>query len=119
MLGNPTTIALTATATDQVRRDIVEHLALDEPEIFITGFARENLFYEVLCPRSDREKADMLVEFLPKIRERAYLRLHAETNRRSRRDHRPGYKATCGRLSCRPAARRTPRHARGLHERAI
>ncbi|MGA2257671.1 MAG: RecQ family ATP-dependent DNA helicase [Thermoguttaceae bacterium] len=64
MLGNPTTIALTATATDVVRRDIVEHLALNEPRTFITGFARENLFYEVLSPRTDREKAEMLVKFL-------------------------------------------------------
>ena len=59
-----TTIALTATATDVVRRDIVEHLALNEPRTFITGFARENLFYEVLSPRTDREKAEMLVKFL-------------------------------------------------------
>ncbi len=64
MLGNPPTIALTATATDNVRRDIVELLSLDEPKVFITGFARENLFYEVLCPRTDREKAEMLVKFL-------------------------------------------------------
>jgi len=64
ILGNPTTIALTATATDNVRRDIVEHLGLSEPRTFITGFARENLFYEVLSPRSDREKAEMLVRFL-------------------------------------------------------
>jgi ATP-dependent DNA helicase RecQ len=63
-LGNPPTIALTATATDVVRRDIVELLALNEPRIFITGFARENLFYEVLNPRSDRERAEMLVKFL-------------------------------------------------------
>ena len=64
MLGNPPTIALTATATDVVRRDIVELLALNEPKIFITGFARENLFYEVLSPRTDREKAERLVQFL-------------------------------------------------------
>jgi ATP-dependent DNA helicase RecQ len=67
MLGNPTTIALTATATDNVRRDIVEHLALNEPRTFITGFARENLFYEVLSPRTDREKAEMLVKVLREI----------------------------------------------------
>ena len=64
MLGNPTTIALTATATDNVRRDVVELLDLDDPQIFITGFARENLFYEIRSPRSDREKSEMLVEFL-------------------------------------------------------
>ena len=64
MLGNPTTIALTATATDNVRRDIVELLDLKDPQVFITGFARDNLFYEIRNPRSDREKSEMLVEFL-------------------------------------------------------
>ena len=64
LLGNPTTIALTATATDNVRRDIVELLDLKDPQIFIYGFARENLFYEVRNPRSDREKAELLVDFL-------------------------------------------------------
>jgi len=64
MLGNPTTIALTATATDQVRRDIVEQLDLADPRTFITGFARPNLFYEVLSPRSERHKAELLLEML-------------------------------------------------------
>jgi ATP-dependent DNA helicase RecQ len=64
MLGNPTTIALTATATDKVRRDIIEQLALRSPRTFITGFARPNLFYEVKCPRGDRDKAHTLVSFL-------------------------------------------------------
>ncbi len=63
-LGRPTTIALTATATDRVRRDIVDQLDLKEPRTFITGFARENLFYEVVRPGSERQKADMLVRFL-------------------------------------------------------
>jgi ATP-dependent DNA helicase RecQ len=64
LLGNPTTIALTATATDNVRRDIVELLDLKDPQVFITGFARDNLFYEIRSPRSDREKSEMLVDFL-------------------------------------------------------
>ena len=63
-LGNPTTIALTATATDKVRRDIVEHLALRSPRTFITGFARPNLFYEVQCPGREAEKPELLVRFL-------------------------------------------------------
>jgi ATP-dependent DNA helicase RecQ len=63
-LGNPTTIALTATATDNVRRDIIEQLYLDEPRTFITGFARPNLFYRVLTPHGERQKADWLVQFL-------------------------------------------------------
>jgi len=64
LLGNPTTIALTATATDAVRRDIIEQLKLKDPRTFITGFARSNLFYEVQSPRSDRQKAEMLFRFL-------------------------------------------------------
>jgi ATP-dependent DNA helicase RecQ len=41
-------IALTATATPAVQRDIVCQLNLDDPAIFITGFRRSNLAVEVL-----------------------------------------------------------------------
>ncbi len=41
-------IALTATATPTVQRDIVRQLALDDAAIFITGFRRSNLAVEVL-----------------------------------------------------------------------
>ena len=64
ILGNPVTIALTATATDAVRRDIVEQLNLAEPRTFITGFARPNLFYEVQSARSDRLKGEALLELI-------------------------------------------------------
>ncbi len=63
-LGRPVTIALTATATDAVRRDIVELLELRDPRTFVTGFARPNLFYEVLAARSERQKDEMLLDFL-------------------------------------------------------
>ena len=52
----------TATATDRVRRDIIEQLELREPRTFVTGFARPNLFYEVQSPRSERQKPDLLVD---------------------------------------------------------
>src|SRR5687767_10909782 len=45
-LGNPPTIALTATATADVRDDIVRSLGLSEPKIYVTGFDRPNLRYE-------------------------------------------------------------------------
>ncbi len=41
-------IALTATATQQVRDDIVKQLQLPSPHIFTSSFNRENLSYEVL-----------------------------------------------------------------------
>jgi ATP-dependent DNA helicase RecQ len=40
-------IALTATATPKVQEDIVKNLNLRNPEIFISSFNRDNLFYEV------------------------------------------------------------------------
>jgi ATP-dependent DNA helicase RecQ len=64
ILGNPPTIALTATATDAVRRDIVELLRLRDPKVFITGFARPNLFYRVQSCATDRDKDETLFAFL-------------------------------------------------------
>ena len=46
-LGRPPVLALTATATDEVRRDIVRQLGMREPQVTITGFARPNLRFEV------------------------------------------------------------------------
>jgi ATP-dependent DNA helicase RecQ len=63
-LGNPQTIALTATATERVREDIVERLNLAEPKVFITGFDRPNLFYSVFSASSENLKRRMLLEFL-------------------------------------------------------
>lgn len=45
-------IALTATATEIVRNDIVKQLNLPNPHIFTSSFNRENLSYEVL-PKKD------------------------------------------------------------------
>src|SRR5262245_37318311 len=37
LIGSPPTIALTATATDDVRIDMIRQLAMAEPRIYITG----------------------------------------------------------------------------------
>ena len=63
-LGSPTTIALTATATPEVRRDIVRQLALKNPETIITGFDRPNLTYYVVPAKNDAEKEERLVQIL-------------------------------------------------------
>ncbi|MFA5258144.1 MAG: RecQ family ATP-dependent DNA helicase, partial [Opitutales bacterium] len=43
-----TIAAFTATATPDVRDDIVKHLGLHEPDIVVTGFARPNLSFRVV-----------------------------------------------------------------------
>ena len=63
-LGSPTTIALTATATPDVRRDIIRQLGLVDPQTIITGFDRPNLTYYVVPVANDAEKEDRLVEIL-------------------------------------------------------
>ncbi len=40
-------IALTATATLKVRRDIFEHLRLNKPRLFLSSFNRPNLYYDI------------------------------------------------------------------------
>ena len=63
-LGTPPTMALTATATPEVRKDIVAQLALRNPTIVVTGFDRSNLHYHVIPTRTDQEKDETLVQTL-------------------------------------------------------
>ncbi|GEQ16758.1 MULTISPECIES: DNA helicase RecQ [Clostridium] len=44
----PTVTAFTATASEEVRDDIIRLLKLENPKIFITGFNRENLFINII-----------------------------------------------------------------------
>ena len=57
-------LALTATATERVRKDIVGQLQLNQPQQFIASFNRPNLSYAVL-PKQ-RDTFDSLVELLQK-----------------------------------------------------
>ncbi len=64
MLGMPPCIALTATATDLVRRDIADQLDLQDPAHFVTGFDRPNLRYAVVEARRDDDKLAVLARTL-------------------------------------------------------
>jgi ATP-dependent DNA helicase RecQ len=46
-LGRPPVLALTATATSEVRADIARQLGMRDPFVIVTGFARPNLRFEV------------------------------------------------------------------------
>ena len=63
-LGSPPTIALTATATDDVRNDIIHQLELNEPRVYVTGFDRPNLRYESRTIAKVKEKDEELVQLL-------------------------------------------------------
>ncbi len=63
-LGFPPCIALTATATDLVRRDIADQLDLQDPAQFVTGFDRPNLRYGVIEARRDDDKLAALARLL-------------------------------------------------------
>jgi len=62
-IGNPPVVALTATATPEVRDDIVKQLHLIGPTMIVTGFARPNLQFGV-ASLNDRAKIDMIVDFI-------------------------------------------------------
>ncbi|HEX3867577.1 MAG TPA: ATP-dependent DNA helicase RecQ [Gemmatimonadaceae bacterium] len=47
-LGRPPILALTATATSEVRDDIARQLGMENPLVIVTGFARPNLRLEIL-----------------------------------------------------------------------
>jgi ATP-dependent DNA helicase RecQ len=40
-------LALTATATDRVRQDIIHQLQLQQPSVYVSSFNRQNLYYEI------------------------------------------------------------------------
>ncbi len=62
IIGNPTTIALTATATPEVQTDIVRQLGLQpgEMKMFHEGIDRPNLSLEVKEVWEDDEKLDVI-----------------------------------------------------------
>lgn len=59
-LDHPQTAAFTATATPEVRTDILQHLALRDPFVSVSGFERPNLALTVSQVGGNREKYQRL-----------------------------------------------------------
>ncbi|MEE6187392.1 DNA helicase RecQ [Niabella digestorum] len=57
-------IALTATATPKVQSDIIKNLDLREPNIFISSFNRENLYYEIIPKIKKSQTHESIVRFI-------------------------------------------------------
>src|SRR3954470_18212183 len=60
----PVTIALTATATADVRKDISKQLGLRTPSVYVTGFDRPNLRYESRNLTKEIEKDQEMVRLV-------------------------------------------------------
>lgn len=59
--NRPVITAFTATASEEVREDIIKLLMLRNPKVFITGFDRENLFINVI---KSGNKKDYLYNYI-------------------------------------------------------
>lgn len=60
--GNPVISAFTATATENVKKDIVKKIGLREVEIVNTGYDRENLYFEVRKPKKKFQELLKILE---------------------------------------------------------
>lgn len=83
-LSPPRLVALTATATPEVRTDIATQLGLSNPAFHIRGFDRENLRYVVEPCGGIDEKAERLVA-LAKNAEKSAMLVYAATRKRAER----------------------------------
>jgi ATP-dependent DNA helicase RecQ len=61
LLGHPVTVALTATASQRVRAEIVERLGLRKPSIFVGGFDRPNIHLRVDHFESQNSKLEAVI----------------------------------------------------------
>jgi len=73
----PVVAAFTATATEEVRQDIVNLLSLERPKVYVTGFNRENLTFSVI---RGEDKRDYIINFLREHREHAGI-IYAATRK--------------------------------------
>ena len=65
-LGYPQTVALTATATDTVREDILRTLELRDPAVIISGFGRQNLDFSIVHCENRKAKFERIRSVMDK-----------------------------------------------------
>ena len=57
-------VALTATATPKVQSDIIKNLAMEDPNVFVSSFNRDNLYYEVRPKINKKQCLREIVQFI-------------------------------------------------------
>lgn len=73
----PTVAAFTATATEEVKEDVVKLLELREPEVYVTGFNRENLYLSVV---KGVDKKDYILDYAENNKDKVGI-IYAATRR--------------------------------------
>ena len=63
-LGKPPVVALTGSATPEVRQDITAALGLRRPDLHLGSFDRPNLWFGVVRIRDERERLERLLSLL-------------------------------------------------------
>ncbi|HMB65727.1 MAG TPA: RecQ family ATP-dependent DNA helicase, partial [Patescibacteria group bacterium] len=82
LVGKPPVVALTATATPEVKEDIIKQLDLKEPEIIVTGFARPNLQFGVIRTQENQKGSIIAdsIKYLDDIRGIVYTGTRAKAD---------------------------------------
>ena len=63
-MGNPQVVAMTATATPDVQKDIVKQLAVTDMKTFVAGFERPNLFFAIREVHGEADRKERLIEII-------------------------------------------------------
>ena len=63
-IGKAPIIALTATATDKVRTDIIKSLDIEDCTEFKSSFNRPNLYYEVRAKKNEDDTNKLIIKFI-------------------------------------------------------
>lgn len=77
MPNRPIVAAFTATATEEVKEDVVNLLELINPEVYVTGFDRENLYLSVA---KGVDKKDYILDYVENNKDKVGI-IYAATRR--------------------------------------
>ena len=87
----PIIAAFTATATDDVRKDVIKLLELRQPDVYVTGFNRENLSFSVI---RGENKRDFVLKYIEDNKDKVgiiYTATRKETDNLYEVLHKKGY----------------------------
>ena len=110
--GRPPVAAFTATATPEVRDDIVELLGLARPHVIVAGFDRPNIHLRVMPVAGENEKHRVLAGLVGSRRALVYASTRKKAEAAAA--HAAGRRHRGRRVPCGPGRRRAHARAGGL-----